>query len=200
MLETIEIRPCLPAGISRVGRFYDNVILWLNDHVNYPRWIYGVYPSERSVRALVEEGSQYICVEGQSILGAFALSDKPQGNFQKGQWSQNLAIGENMVLSALAIDPKAQGQGLGSRIICYCAEKAKSEGYKALLVDAVPTNMEDAERCDNGYGPKPEDSLEVRLKACLSPLHLGKCPRGVIALRGSQGNEHHLAPRGKELP
>ena len=85
MLETIEIEKCREAEIARVGRFYDDVILWLDDHVNYPRWIYGTYPSEDSVRAMTEAGSQYVCMQGESVVGAFALNAEPQGNYRKGR-------------------------------------------------------------------------------------------------------------------
>lgn len=140
MKETVDIRKCLETDIARIGRFYDRVILWLNDHVNYPRWIYRVYPSERSVRVFAEAGTQYVCAKGESILGAFALNAEPQGNYQKGRWSRELIDGSYMILHALAIDPEMQRQGVGSEIIRYCIDKARSEGYKAIRVDIVPTN------------------------------------------------------------
>ena len=140
MLGAVDIRKCLEEDISRTGRFYDSVILWLDAHKNYPRWIYGVYPSEHSVRGMTEAGAQYICVHGGSILGAFALNAQPQGNYRKGRWSRELNDGSYMVLHALAIGPEAQRQGLGSEIIRFCVDKARSEGYQAIRVDIVPTN------------------------------------------------------------
>lgn len=140
MNETIEIRKCLEADIVRTGQFYDSVIHWLNDHVNYPQWIYGVYPSEQSVRKMTESATQYICVEGGSIRGAFALNAEPQGNYQKGRWSQHLVDGSYLIIHALAIAPEMQRKGLGADIIRFCVNKAKSEGYKAIRVDIVPSN------------------------------------------------------------
>lgn len=52
MKERFEIKKCLEADIARTGQFYGRMILWLDAHVNYPRWIYGVYPSESSVRKM----------------------------------------------------------------------------------------------------------------------------------------------------
>ena len=53
MMKTLNIRKGSEEDIARIGQFYDDVVLWLNDHVNYPRWIYKVYPSESSVRDMV---------------------------------------------------------------------------------------------------------------------------------------------------
>lgn len=137
----MEIRKCLEAEIAQTGRFYDGIILWMNEHINYPCWIYHVYPNEQSVRRMVEKGAQYICLDGKTFIGAFALSAEPQGNYQKGQWSQKLDDGDYMVIHALAIDPSIQRQGGGSEVISFCVDKAKAEGYKALRVDIVPTNV-----------------------------------------------------------
>ena len=46
--ENAVIRKCAEAEITRIGEFYDRIIIWLDNHVNYPRWIYGVYPSAGS--------------------------------------------------------------------------------------------------------------------------------------------------------
>jgi len=140
MKKTVEIRKCLEEDIVRTGQFYDSVILWLDNHVNYPRWIYGVYPTVQSVQKTTVSGAQYICTDGGSILGAFALNADPQGKYQKGQWSQDLVDGSYLVIHALAIAPKMQRKGLGSDMICFCVNKAKSDGYKAIRVDIVPTN------------------------------------------------------------
>ena len=85
MMKKCDIRKCVAEDIARVGQFYDSVIGWLNGHVNYPRWVYGVYPSERSVETFTEAGAQYVCGQGGSILGAFALNAQSQGSYQKGQ-------------------------------------------------------------------------------------------------------------------
>ena len=71
-------------------------------------------------------GAQFICLDGGSIIGAFALNDEPQGNYQNGQWSRKLSDGSYMVIHALAVDPGYQGQGLGSDMIRFCIDKARS--------------------------------------------------------------------------
>ena len=152
MKEKTDIRKCIESDVSGTGRFYDSVVLWLNDHINYPRWIYRVYPGEQSVRAMTEAGTLNICVKGCSVKGAFVLIDDPQGNYQKGKWSRELTDGSYMVIHALAIDHEMQGKGLGSEVIRFCVEKAKSEGYKAVRVDIVPTNEPSRELFEkNGF-------------------------------------------------
>lgn len=138
---TGEIRKCGEADILRTAAFYDRVILYLDSHTNYPRWIRHIYPSEKSVREMTGTGAQYIRVQGGEIAGAFALNTDPQGAYQTGAWKRNLPEGSYLVLHALAIDPARQRRGIGSEILRFAAERAKSEGYRALRADIVPENV-----------------------------------------------------------
>jgi len=137
----MQIRKCTEADIASAGAFYDRVVLWLDSHINYPKWIYGVYPSMETVRASTKAGTQFICLDGNAIIGAFILNDDSDGNYQEGCWQQALADGEYMVLHTLAIDPEYHRQGIGSEIIRFCVDRTRSNGYKALRVDIVPDNL-----------------------------------------------------------
>ena len=137
----MKIRKCEEGDIISTGSFYDRVVTWLDAHINYPKWIYRIYPSEESVREMVRSNAQYICVDDQQIIGAFVLTTDPQGNYSRGNWTCDLQEGEYLTIHAVAVEPELHGQGLGSQIIRYCIDKARSEGYKALRLDIVPTNM-----------------------------------------------------------
>ncbi len=134
------IKKCQNKDIAFTTEFYDNIVKFLDEHTNYPRWIYKVYPSEDSVKAMVKEESQYICISDEKILGAFVLNDKPQGCYWKADWSKEIDDGSYMVLQTLAIDPSMQRKGLASDIIHFCIDKAKSEGYEAIRIDVIPDN------------------------------------------------------------
>ena len=104
-MNNIQIRKCLESEIDITGEFYDRVVRWLDNSVNYPRWISHVYPSAETVKAMTKEGAQYICTVVEKIIGAFALNTNPQGCYWKEQWKNPLPDGSFMVLHALATDP-----------------------------------------------------------------------------------------------
>lgn len=136
----MRIEKCQAADVAEVGAFYETMVRWLDSHINYPKWIRGVYPTKTTAREHTAAGNQYVCRDGRDIVAAFILNDDPQGNYQKGNWSQPLDDGEYMVLHTLAVAPDQQGKGIGAQILRFCADKAKAEGYKALRVDIVPGN------------------------------------------------------------
>ena len=136
-----KIRKCGEPDIPGTAAFYDRVILYLDSHVNYPRWIRHVYPSESTVRRMTAAGAQYLYTEDGEIAGAFALNTDPQGCYRNGKWKRDLPEGSYLVLHALAIDPDRQRRGIGSAILRFAVGMAKSEGYRALRADIVPENI-----------------------------------------------------------
>ena len=137
----MQIRKCKDEEIICTGEFYDNIVKYLDEHINYPRWIYQVYPSIDSVMEMTKEKSQYICIYDKRIIGAFVLNNQSQGKYSKGKWSKDLPEESYMVIHALAIDHVMQGCGIASKIFKFSIGKAKEEGYESIRVNIVPDNI-----------------------------------------------------------
>lgn len=127
--------------IKLVGEFYDRAVKYLEEHINYPKWTYKVYPSEVSVREKTLAGSQFMLVEDGQVVGAFVLNDDPQGEYEKAEWSKTLEQGEYMVCHSLAAEPSMQGKGIGRQMVEFCVNYASEQGYKAIRLDVVPDNI-----------------------------------------------------------
>ena len=70
----MEIRKCTPEEVEAVGAFYDKVVAWMDAmHANYPKWTYKEYPSVISARACAALGTQYMCLEGKTIVKVIAV-------------------------------------------------------------------------------------------------------------------------------
>ncbi len=139
----MQIRKCRQSDMTRAGAFYDYVVKWLDGHVNYPEWIYRVYPSEAFVEERTKEESLFLCVEEETdrIIGAFALGADPMENEKNAKWQQDLPEGTFLIVHALAVDPQYQGQGIGAEAVRFSEEYAKSEGYRALRSEIVLPNI-----------------------------------------------------------
>ena len=135
------IRKCNEADIVSVGKFYDHVVKYLCENINYPKWRYKDYPSEESVREMTNAGCQFICLDNNEIAGAFVLNEDPQGAYENAVWSVQLSKGEYMVCHTLATKPELQGKGIGRALIGYCIDHAKKNNYKGIRLDVVPGNI-----------------------------------------------------------
>lgn len=134
------ITKCTEKDIKDVGAFYDEVVKYLCQTVNYPKWTYKQYPSEGSVACQFAQGSQYVCRIDGEIVGAFVLNCDPQGSYENAQWSKDIARGDYLICHALAIAVNRQRQGLGKKIVEFCVNHARNNNFKAVRLDVVPTN------------------------------------------------------------
>lgn len=135
------IRKCKEEDITAVGEFYDSVVKYLDENINYPKWEYKCYPSEASVRVKTHEGSQFVCINNDEIAGAFVLNDDPQGKYENASWSSPLAQGEYMVCHTLATAPTLYGTGIGKKLVQYCIDYAKFHSFRGIRLDVVPDNI-----------------------------------------------------------
>lgn len=150
----MEIRKCTNRDVEAVGRFYDEVVKYLCDTVNYPKWMYKQYPSKDSVAHNTAQGSQYVCFIDGGIVGAFVLNCDPQGAYEQVKWSKDVKLGEYVICHTLAISPQMQRQGLGKQIVDFCLSCARDSLFKAVRLDVVPTNYPARklyERCGFNY-------------------------------------------------
>lgn len=138
----MQIKKCTVDEAAAVGEFYDAVVKFMDDNnVNYPKWLYKIFPSAKYAVDAARAGTQFICAIGKKICAAFVLTEDPEGDYSKIKWSRDLAVGEYLVLHAVAVAPDFQRRGLGKKIIEYCANYAAEKNYSALRLDIVPGNF-----------------------------------------------------------
>ena len=139
--KSLDIIKCTNAHLNEVGKLYDNVTKHLEEHVNYPKWTHGEYPSLASATIALNDGSLYCVKQGDKIVSAFVLNSDPQGDYTVGDWSKFIPEGEYMVIHSLAVLDKCKGKGVGQEVVKFCIQTAKEQGYKGVRVDVVPGNF-----------------------------------------------------------
>ena len=116
------IKKCEIDDIEKISEFYDNVIIYLDNHINYPKWKYKIYPSIISVTDNINKGFQYEAIINNEIVASFVLNDDPEGSYEKCKWSKD--INKFMVIHGFAIKPELQNKGIGTNILEFCKEEA----------------------------------------------------------------------------
>ena len=135
----MEFIQCREGDFGRVNAFYREVVAYLEDHINYPKWS-DDHPSEQDITNAIGRGTQYICTDGETVIGAVILNDDPEGYYEAGKWSRTLDRGEYLIVHALAVKPDLKRGGVGTFMIKECIRVAKADGYKAVRLDTVPDN------------------------------------------------------------
>ena len=134
----MEIILCKEDNLKELTDFYNKMIIYLDKTINYPLWVYGHYPCESTIKASIDKNHQYAFIKDGKILGAFVLNDEPGGNY--GNAKIEFKKGEYLIIHSLATDYEHYGKGYATKMIQFCIDKTKKEGYKAIYTDIVPTN------------------------------------------------------------
>ena len=134
----MEIILCKENNLKDLTQFYNKIILYLEKSNNFPHWVYGIYPSESTIKIDIEKRNQYACINKGIIIGGF-LNEDPGGKIENAKIE--FKRGEFLIIHTLATDYEFQRKGIASKMIKFCIEKAKKEKYKAIYVDIVPENI-----------------------------------------------------------
>lgn len=140
-MDEYKILRCDESHLDMLTEFYDKVTDYLVQTVNYPLWTPRVYPGRDSISKAISERVQYVCLKDGVVVGAFIFNDNPQGKYSNGDWEKDLADGEYKVIHTLAVSQDMSRKGIGKRMVNFCINKAKEEGYKGIRLDVVPTNL-----------------------------------------------------------
>ena len=73
----MEVRLCNESDAEAIAAFFDDVILYLDSHINYPKWRYKEYPSYQTILPAIKKSTLYGCYDNGKVIGSFVLNDDP---------------------------------------------------------------------------------------------------------------------------
>ena len=102
----MEIRKCTVAEAAAVGKFYDATIKFMDEHgVNHPKWLYKIFPTTEYAVDAARAGTQFICADGENILGGVRPERRPRRQLLEGR----------------VVEKFVGGRIFGSSRVCGCS-------------------------------------------------------------------------------
>ncbi len=103
------------------------------------------YPSYDVIEKDIKKSQSYCIIsdDGEAI-GTFALIDDGEPTYDKiyyGNWLSGDKCDSYFAIHRVAISVKCRGQGISTKIIDLCAEKAKKSGKGSLRIDTHRGNI-----------------------------------------------------------
>ncbi len=136
-----KLVPATAEDFSAVEAFYAHVVNDTTHMPTYGRWKQGLYPTEEDYNKYIQGNSFYLYKEGETIVGAMAVTMFQGEDYHAIAWSQELPDDEVAVLHILAVNPDYQGRGIGAQLVREAITLAKANGMKAIRLDALATNL-----------------------------------------------------------
>ena len=113
--------------------FYDDVTDRTPKMERFARWQKRKHPTIDGIKAYIEEGNMYLYKENDAIVGAMAVTMYQGADYRAIEWARLLEDDEVAVI-------QAQGKGIGSEMIREAIRLAKTNGMKAIRLDALASN------------------------------------------------------------
>lgn len=138
----ITVRKANESDINAVSDMWDrlNDYLALPDVVNYPRWEKGVYPLRRHAEESVADGTLYIAVDGEKVVGTVVLSPIQDKEYREANWQIDFDCPVYEICK-LAVSPEYFGCGVGKAMMDKATELGRENGIKALRRDTYEENL-----------------------------------------------------------
>ena len=160
-----RVRKGTRQDLAALARLYDT----MNDHLaathNYPGWKKGIYPTREDAEGGLREGSLFVAVEEEEIIGSMILRHQPEPAYLTAPWQAALADEEVLVLHTFVVHPQKLRHGIGGKMLAFAAQYGKDTGVKALRLDVYEQNSPAIrlyERCGYRYIDTVSLGLEDR--------------------------------------
>jgi len=135
----INIRKANYNDIDTLAQLYDDLNDYLEQHINYPGWRKGGYPTKEDALHFYESGTLYIAEIGAKMVGSVALTHEPEP--ENENWLICADDNEIFVIHILAAHPDFIRQGVGSALLQFAETQAKLQNIKSIRLDVYEKNL-----------------------------------------------------------
>lgn len=132
----VEIRPARRGELDTVWALARRAVAWMNGQGN-PQWGED-YPTRALYEGDIERGELYSAWRGENLLGVACINTDQSPEYAAVDWE---IPGPAMVVHRMAVDPQSQGHGVGSSLLAYAEELARSQGLPVMHVDTYTQNQ-----------------------------------------------------------
>ena len=117
-----RIEKATTASLEQVMKIYDDARAYMRATGNATQWA-GGYPAESLIRADMEKGNLYLCLDEEEIVGVFYFAKENDPTYEKiyeGSWLNDEPYA---VIHRVAVSQNSHGKGVASFIFDFCFEK-----------------------------------------------------------------------------
>ena len=123
-----------------VMSFYYDLIYSMKNAEFHPGWKKDIYPSRQFVQESIKQGELSIAIIDNKIVGATVMNHDCADGYNNVHWKIKANKNDVIVIHALGISPKHQGQGIAKKMVAYAIDTCKEKNIKAIRLDVLATN------------------------------------------------------------
>lgn len=132
--------------IDELEKMYYDVTEHLENTINYPAWINGLYPTRATFEDAVSKDTMYVAREeagggcGSRIMAGMVLKSEEEPEFNGVEWQVEADAAETYALCTLAVALDCGGRGIAEKMVRFALDLAARNGKKAVRLDVTAIN------------------------------------------------------------
>jgi len=120
---------------------YNKLNDFLQQGINYPGWLKGIYPVRETAKAGILEKSLFTLKAGDRIAGSLILNHEQEEAYNQVCWGMEANESQVIVIHTLVVNPDFMKQGIAQRLMNFAKEYAKQKNAKAIRLDVAIQNQ-----------------------------------------------------------
>lgn len=127
-------------NIDELEALYNTLNDFLASTRNYPGWIKHIYPVRETAVQGIEEGSLFVAMENNIIVGSIILNHEPEEAYHPVKWLVDTDYENILVVRTLVVHPEYMKQQVGSNLMTFARKYALGNGIKSIRLDVSVNN------------------------------------------------------------
>ncbi len=127
--------------IDELEQLYNDLNDYLEENINYPGWIKGIYPIRQNAVDGIKDKHLYAAKYKGKIVGTIILSHKPEPAYNEVKWGFESDYSEVFVIHTFAVHPEFIKCGVGKNLMNFALQCGKDQHMKAIRLDVYENNM-----------------------------------------------------------
>lgn len=137
----IQIRKGTSHDIDDLEELYNVLNDALEKGVNYPGWKKGVYPIRDDAEQGIENGTLYVAVLKDNIVGTIILNHEPEEAYKEIKWGFEFDYSDVFVVHTFLVHPEYKQRGVGKQLMDFAEQYAKDTKIKSIRLDVYEGNL-----------------------------------------------------------
>lgn len=137
----IQIRKGTSHDIDDLEELYNVLNDALEKGVNYPGWKKGVYPIRDDAEQGIENGTLYVAVLKDNIVGTIILNHEPEEAYKEIKWGFEFDYSDVFVVHTFLVHPEYKQRGVGKQLMDFAEQYAKDTNIKSIRLDVYEGNL-----------------------------------------------------------
>lgn len=136
----IAIEKGTESDIGQLALLYDELNEFLENGINYPGWIKGVYPTREDAIQGVSSNTLYTARIAGKIVGSIILNHQPEPAYSQAIWKDVSDYSSIFVIHTFAVHPSFLKNGVGMKLMTFAIDHATINKATSIRLDVYRHN------------------------------------------------------------